>query len=61
MAKYPPMPDPMPRRRRPSIRGQRFRSWRVKGPVGEVIVTRVAERRPLTRTVNETVTETVTG
>ncbi len=43
-ARRPPMPDPMPRRRRPSMRGQRYKQWRVKGPVSPVVVTRVADR-----------------
>jgi hypothetical protein len=39
--RYPPMPDPRPRRRSP----RRSQRWRVKGPVGPVTVRRIAPRQ----------------
>jgi hypothetical protein len=38
------MPEPPPRRRRGTSRTERFRMWRTRGPVGDVDVTRLAER-----------------
>jgi hypothetical protein len=44
-ARRPPMPEPPPRRRRRSTRGERFRMWRVRGPVGKVTVSYVSDCR----------------
>ena len=36
------LPEPPPRRRKRSTRGERYKLWRVKGPVGPVTITQLA-------------------
>ena len=43
-ARRPPTPEPPPRRRRRTARGEKFKTWRTRGPVGDVDVTQLAER-----------------